>query len=618
MPSRARRVLQVDDDLGVFGLPGDVSPWDVRFDPTDPADLDAVGDGSFRLRVRAEPGLVDGTAVLRQGDRVVAVPLEPSSAGRFVWWSATVGPLAEPAGLSFAFRTERSNAPVYVVPSGTSASVERLDRWTIDPSRPGLDVPEWVKGAVIYQIFPDRFANGDLSNDPPGTVPWGSTPRPRQFQGGDLDGIVARLDHLSGLGVDAIYLNPIFRSPSNHKYDTVDYMEVDPAFGGNEALLRLVTACHRRGMRLILDASFNHVHPRFFAFADLVKRGRRSAYRDWFVIRDWPPRVQLRRDLADAATLDWVESWREETGLDVEEQAGPGPVIDTTYEAWYGVPTMPRLDLSNPDARAYVLGVAQHWLRDYDVDGWRMDVARYVDRDFWPDFRRACREVKPDAYLLAEIMGDVRDWLQGDAFDATMNYSFRSLAVEFFGRGTTDGATFLDHCTRLYARHALATTLANHNLVGSHDTARFLTEAGGERWRLELATVFQMTYPGAPGIYYGDEAGLLGDNDPGCRGAMPWEQIETRPGVMSTISELSRLRRRSRVLRLGGFVPVVADHDVAAFERRLGRSRVLVAFNRSARPVTIEVDAVEMLWGRGQVTASAIVLEGRSAAIARR
>ncbi|MFP5332468.1 MAG: glycoside hydrolase family 13 protein [Acidimicrobiia bacterium] len=618
MPSRARRVRQVDDDLGVFGLPGDVSPWDVGFDPTDPADLDPVGDGSFRLRVRTEPGLTDGTAVLRQDDRVVAIPLESSSAGRFVWWSAIVGPLAEPAGLSFAFRTERSNVPVYIVPSGTSASVERLDRWIIDPNRAPLDVPEWVQGAVIYQIFPDRFANGDPSNDPPGTVSWGSAPQPRQFQGGDLDGIVARLDHIADLGVDAIYLNPVFRSPSNHKYDTVDYMEVDPAFGGNDALRRLVAACHDRGMRVILDASFNHVHPRFFAFADLVRRGMRSEYRDWFVIRDWPPRVKLRPDAADAATRGWVETWREETGLVVEELAGPGPVIETNYEAWYGVPTMPRLDLSNPDARAYVLGVAQHWLRNFDVDGWRMDVARYVDRDFWPDFRRACREVKPDAYLLAEIMGDVRDWLQGDAFDATMNYSFRSLALEFFGRGTADGATFLDHCTRLYARHALATTLANHNLIGSHDTARFLTEAGGDRWRLELATVFQMTYPGAPGIYYGDEVGLLGDNDPGCRGAMPWEEIETRRGVMSTISELARLRRRSPVLRFGGFVPVAADHDVAAFERRLGRSRMLVAFNRSAWPVTIEVDAAEILWGRGQITASGIVLEGRSAVIARR
>ena len=619
MPSRARRTRRFADDLGIFGLPGDVSPWDVRFDPDDPADFDPIGDGRFRMRVHAEPGLTEGTAVVRTDDGVVAIPLSPVSAGRFVLWSATIGPFEHPVGLSLAFRSVDSDRPVYVVPSGTSSSVERLDRWQIPLERAPLDVPAWAQGAVIYQIFPERFANGDPENDPPGTVPWGAPPQPRQFQGGDLDGIIDHLDHIERLGVDALYLNPIFMSPSNHKYDAVDYLEVDPAFGGNDALRRLVAACHRRDVRVILDASFNHVHPRFFAFADLVTRGKESPYRDWFVVTDWPPRVRVRAASASPATLEWVSTWTDELGLAVEEVPGGGPPIETTYEAWYGVPTMPRIDLANPDARAYVLGVAQHWLREYDIDGWRMDVARYIDPDFWPDFRQACRKVKPDAYLLAEIMGDVGDWLRGDGFDATMNYTFRSLALGFFATETSDGTTFLDHCTRLYARHPLRTTLANHNLIGSHDTPRFLTEAGGELWRLELATAFQLTYPGAAGVYYGDELGLLGGNDPLCRGAMPWDEFPHRQqGVLNTIEQLTALRRRSPVLRYGEYAPVSAGRDLAVFERFRGRSRVMVAFNRADRPATVNVGrSGTVMWGRGDIDGSRLAVAARSAVVVR-
>ena len=570
------------------------------------------------MRVHAEPGLTEGTAVCRTGDGVVAIPLSPVTAGRFVLWSATIGPFGHPVGLSLAFRVADSDRPVYVVPSGTSSSVERLDRWQIEPDRPALDVPAWAQGAVIYQIFPDRFANGDPENDPVGNVAWGTPPHPRQSQGGDLDGIIDHLDHIERLGIDALYLNPIFRSPSNHKYDTVDYLEVDPAFGGNDALRRLVTACHQRDIRVILDASFNHVHPRFFAFADLVKRGKRSPYRDWFVVNDWPPRVRVRTTVASRATLDWVGTWRDQLGLAVEEVGGDGPPVETTYESWYGVPTMPRIDLANPDARAYVLGVAQHWLREYDVDGWRMDVARYIDPDFWPDFRRACREVNPDAYLLAEIMGDVGDWLRGDGFDATMNYTFRSLALGFFAAETSDGSTFLDHCTRLYARHALPTTLANHNLIGSHDTPRFLTEAGGELWRLELATVFQLTYPGAPGIYYGDELGLTGENDPGCRGAMPWNELPGRRGVSDTIEALTSLRRIAPVLRYGEYSPLIAAGDLVVFERRRGRSRVVVAFNRGARRASADIGRPgTVLWGRGKIDGVRLSVAPRSAVVVR-
>ena len=554
--------------------------------------------------------------MVRDPSGVTAVPLTPVTAGRFVDWTGRIEPDREPAGLSFAFRVTDSGLPVYLVPSGTSSSVERLDRWSLDLTQPPIDVPSWATGAVIYQIFPDRFANGRPDNNPPGTVPWGTAPQPRQFQGGDLDGIVERLDHLERLGVDALYLNPIFTSPSNHKYDTIDYLSVDPAFGGNEALGRLVEACHRLHMRVILDASFNHCHPRFFAFADLLERGAASPYREWFEVYDWPPRIRVRPASAARRELDWISHWSEQSGLTVDEVAGEGRAIEPTYDAWYGVPTMPRLQLDHPEARAYVLDVARHWLRTYDIDGWRMDVARYVDPDFWPDFRRACREVKPDAYLLAEIMGDVSHWLRGDGFDATMNYTFRSIAIDFFATDSTDGDTFLDHCTRLYGRHALATTLANHNLIGSHDTPRFLTEAGDDLWRLSLATVFQLTYPGAPGIYYGDELGMSGGHDPGCRGAMPWHELGENAGIVDTISSLTALRRRTDALRIGEFRPVTAGPDTAVFERRHGKTRLLVGFNRGAESASLAVEeAGDTLWGEGTLQGGRLSIAARSAVI---
>ena len=619
MPSRASRVRRFDDDLGIFGLPGDVSAWDVRFDSDDPADLEAVGDGRFRLRVNAEPGLVDGRAVIRDGGQVSAIPLSPHEAGRFVLWSAVVGPFDRPVGLSFAFRIEKSHAPVYVVRTGVSASVERLDRWTIDPGRAPLDVPAWAKGALIYQIFPDRFANGNPANDPAGVVRWGSAPGARTFQGGDLDGVVVHLDHLQRLGVDAIYLNPIFTSPSNHKYDTIDYRQVDPGLGGDEGLRRLVAASHGAGIRVILDASFNHCHPRFFAFADLVDRARKSRYRDWFVVDDWPVRIRVRTDRATRRQRQWLTTWETETGVPLEEASGDGPAVEPSYEAWNGVPTMPRLNLANHEARGYMLDVARYWLAEYDIDGWRMDVARYVDADFWPEFRSACRSVKPEAYLLAEIMGDASAWLRGDGFDATMNYTFRSLALRFFATAEISGGELLDHTARLYARHALATTLANHNLIGSHDTPRFRTEAGGDLWRLELATVFQLTFPGAPGIYYGDEFGLEGDNDPGCRGAVLWDEAAKDPGLSTLIAELTDLRRRHPALRYGEFSPVGATTHAVVFERFEGRGRYFVGINRGRTAVSLDASgAKRVVWGSGGLDGRQLTIGPRSAVVVSR
>lgn len=612
------RAKKYEDDLGIYGLPGDVAAWDIRFDAADPADLEPIGDGRFRLRLHTEPGLVDGRAVLRSPDGIVGVPLVPITVGRFTQWTATIGPLRHQTGLSFAFVGSESGKPVYVTRAGVAAAVERLDRWQLNPDTPVVDTPEWARGAVIYQIFPDRFENGDPSNDPPGIAEWGADPAFRRSQGGDLDGIVLRLPYLETMGVDAIYLNPIFDSPSIHKYDTTNYFSVDPTLGGDDALRRLVAAAHDRNIRVILDASFNHVHPRFFAFADLLANGKTSRYSEWFVVNDWPPRIKVRKNKLKGWMREWLPVWEGETGLTVEYVGDGGPAVETTYDSWFGVPTMPRLALHNPEPRAHALEVSRYWLREFDIDGWRMDVARYVDDDFWPEFRAACRSVKPDAYLLAELMGDATRWLQGNAFDATMNYTFRSMALGFFARGDMNGSEFLDHCSRLYGRHPLAVTLVNHNLIGSHDTPRFRTEAGGDLWRSGLAMVFQMTYPGAPGIYYGDELGMEGADDPHSRGAMPWSEIDERDNLIETAAGLVSLRRRVPALRLGEWAPLNATADAVAYERRRGRARYVVGINRGARAARLQVPGSgTTVWGTGSHKNGALRIDPRSAVITR-
>jgi neopullulanase len=284
-----------------------------------------------------------------------------------------------------------------------------------------------------------------------------------------------------------------------------------------------------------------------------------------------------------------------------------------SYDAWYGVPTLPRIDLTDPGARAYFLGVARFWIREYGIDGWRMDVARYVDFDFWPEFRRAVRAERPDAYLLAEIMGDASPWLQGDTFDATMNYTFRQLCLDFFAYGRIDGAALADGLLRMYASYTPEANEANQNLLGSHDTARFLHEAGGRPEALRLATVLQMTVPGAPGLYYGDEVGMSGGEEPASRGAFPWDEARWDDGQLAAVRALGALRRRYPALRRGGFRTVAAGREALAYLRTDASGPLLVAVNRGASAARLDAAVPEgsptVVWGPGEVVRSGGRLE---------
>lgn len=610
-------------DLKFFDQTGHLFPYDIRYAPDDRAHCEPLPAGLVRFRLAAEPGFAEVVLVYDDGE-VRSAALERWGAdARFEHWEVVVAPDRPRITYSFALRHSDGRA-VYRVPAGVSNAVERLDRWTFDLSKvPPYEVPPWARGATIYQVFPDRFRNGDPDNDPPGVQAWGAPPHPLRVQGGDLRGVAEKAGYLADLGVDVVYLNPVFTSPSNHKYDTVDYYAVDPALGGDPALRGMVKELHRRDMRVILDASFNHCHPRFFAFADVVERGSSSPYLDWFAIREFPIRVVYRprlmhRELADAEPyLELIRSLPDAAGILLEEADDAGPLVEPSYEAWYGVPTMPRVDLGNPEARRYFLDVAAYWLREFDIDGWRMDVARYVDSDFWQDFRRVCKQAKPDCYLLAEVMGDASRWLQGDRFDATMNYTFWQLCVDYFATREADTVSFLDGWVRMLAGYAAETSHVNHNLLSSHDKPRFLHLAGEDRSRLALATLFQLTAPGAPGIYYGDEVGMSGGEEPDSRQAFPWSESERwDTHQLETTRTLLALRRRHAALRVGDWRLVWQGDEAFAFTREAEDEAVLVVVNRgptiARAEIAVSSPSPQLLWGDGRAkpTAGGVLLEG--------
>ncbi len=596
-----------------FGDLGFLYLYDIRFDPRNRAHCNPLPDGRVHFRLHAEPGFSEAEIVYNDGETRSA-PLQIYARDhRFDYWEVVFRPQQQVVRYSFAMKRagERSRS-FYHGGRGLTHAVETQFILDLDDFPP-FTTPDWMKGAVMYQIFPERFANGDPGNDPPATVPWGSPPEPYHFQGGDLWGILEHLDYLEELGVEVLYLNPINTSPSNHKYDAIDFYHVDPAFGGDDALKALVDGLHRRGMRIILDASFNHCYPRFFAFQDLVKNGASSRYQDWFTIHEFPVQVRLRPHLIPAEQKDqphfrriwqWAETFEARSGVPVTIVSDDdGPMIDPTYLAWTNVISMPKLNQKNPETRDYFLNVATYWLREFDIDGWRMDVAQYIDDHFWQDFRRVCKETRPDCILISEIWGDTAHWLQGEMFDGTMNYLFRELCLEYFAYSRLGTHEMMEGMTRLDSLYAPQVAAVHQNLLSSHDAPRFLHLAGGDTRRLRLATLFQLTMPGAPSLYYGDEIGLTGGEDPDNRRAFPWHDPDSWDhDLQQFMRELIHLRRDHSALKRGTWTWVWDDIDAFAFERRHDEERILVVINRD-RPLTgaaiptPAASTAEPLWG---------------------
>ena len=457
-----------------------------------------------------------------------------------------------------------------------------------------ISTPEWVRDAVFYQVFPDRFARSSRVVPPGPLEPWDAPPTRTGYKGGDLYGVAERLDYLTDLGVTALYLNPIFSSASNHRYHAYDYLAVDPLLGGDDAFDELLRAAHGRGMRIVLDGAFNHSGRGFWPFHHVLESGGASPYRDWFYL---DPTV-LETDRG----VNAYPSPAEAEALTSEAAASGAPAGSTSrrilgYEAWWDLPALPKLNVGNPAMREYLLGAAEHWLRR-GIDGWRLDVPEEIaDVEFWREFRARVKAINPDAYIVAEIWHVAPDRVAGDQFDATMNYPLAEAILGFVGgrrldrevidaHGTyagavrpLDGPAFADRLQELLTVYDPAVTAVQLNLLGSHDLPRFVTMCGGDRTSLRLASLVQMTLPGAPCLYYGDEIGLEGGIDPGSRGAFPWAPERWDDGLRDSIRRTIALRHANPVLRGGAFRVVAAEAGAVAYLRTEDADWLLVAVN---------------------------------------
>lgn len=425
--------------------------------------------------------------------------------------------------------------------------------------------PAWVKDAIFYQIFPERFANGDPSNDPKGVLPWGGKPERDNFFGGDLQGVIDHLDHLSELGITGIYFTPLFEATTNHKYDTADYMKIDPHFGDIATVKKLVQACHERGIKVLFDAVFNHSGKTFAPFVDVMEKGEKSRYKDWFHVREYPLQVK-----------DGVPS----------------------YDTFAFEPLMPKLNTENPEVKEYLLKVAEFWIKEVGIDGWRLDVANEVDHAFWRDFRKVVKAANPDAYILGEIWHESSAWLQGDQFDAVMNYPFTEAVLDFVVRGTLDAEGFANAIGKQLSRYPLQASEVAFNLLDSHDTPRLLTLCDGNKAKMKLAALFQFTYSGTPCIYYGDEVGLDGGPDPDCRKCMEWDPKHQDHDLFAFYQKLIKVRKQLAPLRTGSLKFLLAEKGGSklAYERVQNGEKVLVLLNNYDAGQTFTIPADGKMW----------------------
>ncbi len=554
---------------------------------------------------------------------------------------------------------------------------------TIVNSQHIIKVPAWTKQAVWYQIFPERFANSDKHNDPkpedmngawPYFIPDGWQIHPwtsdwyklqpwevktgkdfywnagvRRY-GGDLQGIINKLDYLKQLGINAIYLNPIFESPSLHKYDASMYHHVDNNFGpdpnkdeeiwskedpsdpltwkwttADKLFLKLINECHKRGMKIIIDGVFNHTGMTFWVFQDIVKNQQNSKFKDWFTIKKWD----------DPNTNE----------------------NEFDYAGWYGIKDLPEIREDEngivPVPREHIHAVVQRWMDpngDGDpsdgIDGWRLDVAEMVNHKFWKEFRTWVKNINPEAYIVGEIWWDdwnkykmmnASPWLQGDEFDAVMNYRFaRALKNFIINKKESIGPKgFIDSLQTLFKEYQIENYYSLMNLLNSHDVERvpsmivnpdILYDHGGnpgqtkdfdirkpnkeEREIQKLMVGVQFTLPGAPQIYYGDEAGMWGGDDPDCRKPMVWKEIKYEPetthpfglprqkdevkfddDLFQWYRKMAAIRNKNNALSLGEIQFYVVDEakKILAYKRALNNERILVVVNNNENPNQINI-----------------------------
>ncbi|MCD7764769.1 MAG: glycoside hydrolase family 13 protein [Lachnospiraceae bacterium] len=420
-------------------------------------------------------------------------------------------------------------------------------------------VPEWAGNAVVYNIFPDSFATSHAYiSEQAVSIKYGEKTVTGK-RGGTLNGITENIDYLLSLGITCVYLNPIFAAGEYHKYDLLDYYHVDPCFGGDEAFREMIHVLHSNGIKVIIDGVFNHCGWNFFAFDDVIRYQEESRYCDWFYHLEFPV---TRPESAD---------------------------IYPSYACFAYERMMPKLNTENPEVREYFCKVGQYWVKEFGIDGWRLDVASEIDDGFWRAFRKSVKSVNPDAILIGEVWESAGHWLQGDIFDSTMNYDFRKHCNLFFAEGSIDAFQFSGRVTNMLMRYRVQMTQVQMNLLDSHDVGRFLSLCKGNLKRYRLAILFLMTFVGMPTVFYGDEQGIEGETEDEYRSSMPWEsENET---LLQFFQRAIAMRRELSALREGDFHTCRAQkgEHLFAFTRTDEGQKVTVYLNAGEQEAEFDI-----------------------------
>ena len=411
-----------------------------------------------------------------------------------------------------------------------------------------FEVPDWAANKVVYQIFPSRFA----ASQPVDKKLWYKAPiTPMDDLHGDFRGIIDHLDHIQDLGIDVIYMTPSFKSNSCHKYDTIDYYEIDPSFGTKEELKELVQKAHDRGMKVVMDAVFNHTGKEFFAFKDILEKGEKSKYLDWYYIDELPLKGK----------------W--------------GEIPNFLCFGYYG--GMPKLNLKNPEVEKYITDIACYWIRECDIDGWRLDVGDEISHFFWKRFRRAIKAVKKDMLIIGEIWHYAGDFLEGDEWDTVMNYPFYLNLIDLLADEKISVSQFVQNLGYLKGRLHKKCYPLMWNLIDSHDTARFLHLCKDNKKKQHLAAAFQLLLPGMPMIYYGDEYAMPGANDPDCRRGMYWDEEYQDKEMFEWYKRLLQVRRAHTCIVEGELVEAITrdEDETIVLIRKNGKETIALIFNCS-------------------------------------
>ncbi len=408
-----------------------------------------------------------------------------------------------------------------------------------------IGTADWISNRVWYQIFPERFCNGDASNDPANVESWGCPPTRDNQMGGDIQGIISKLDYLTNLGINALYINPLFKATSNHKYDTMDYFQIDPQFGTIEDLKLLVSRCHELDIKVVLDLVFNHCGYEHPLFQDVIKNGESSVYRDWFYINEFPVvRSEVHYD-------------------------------SVGYYQW-----MPKLRTSNLHVQQYIFEIVSFWQKETGIDGWRIDVADEVEISFLRELKSVVKRINPNAFIIAEIWHDAKSLMMSGGTDSAMNYAWRSIVFDYILDRSISLGQFHARLTDLAHRYSLRELHQMYNLLGSHDTERIMTRCKENASDYLLLQAIQFIFPGNPVIYYGDELGLIGDNDPDCRACMPWDTDVLHSPIFNQTQSWVQHKKSHTVLQ-DGLVELIylGESECYAMKRRNEHQEITLLLN---------------------------------------